>query len=300
MMVAARRDEAAPCGGEGVGMRLGIVTPVVNLNPRFDPPQWEERGGIEDVVEVARAAERTGYEWVSCPEHVAIPSAAAGTRGGRYWDPVTTLAFVAASTQSIGLLSHVVVLGYHHPLEIVKRYGTLDVLSGGASSSGWVSGRCRRSSTSSGCPSWAAGTAPTTPCAPSASFSRRVPSYSGTHYAFEGFVVEPSGVQPRVPLWVGGRTRRSLQRALELGDGWIPFGLPLDGLRALLTDAAAAMEEREASLDVVPPPNRPSIPSASPTRPPPPCAPMATWGPRPWRCASATRRAPITSSSSRP
>ncbi len=131
MMVAARRDEAAPCGGEGVRVRLGIVTPVVNLNPRFDPPEWEERGGIEDVVEVARAAERTGYEWVSCPEHVAIPSAAAGTRGGRYWDPLTTLAYVAASTQSIGLLSHVLVLGYHHPLEVVKRYGTLDMVSGG-------------------------------------------------------------------------------------------------------------------------------------------------------------------------
>ena len=26
-------------------------------------------------------------------------------------------------------------------------------------------------------------------------------------------------------MWVGGRTARSLRRAVELGDGWAPFGL---------------------------------------------------------------------------
>ena len=112
-------------------MDLGIVTPVVNLNPRFDPPVWEHEGGIDDIVEVARAAERFGYAWVSCPEHVVIPTPTAAARGGRYWDPVVTLSFVAASTTTIGLLTHVLVLGYHHPLEVVKRYGTLDVASGG-------------------------------------------------------------------------------------------------------------------------------------------------------------------------
>jgi hypothetical protein len=28
-----------------------------------------------------------------------------------------------------------------------------------------------------------------------------------------------------VPIWVGGRTRRSLRRAVTLADGWIPFGM---------------------------------------------------------------------------
>ena len=31
-----------------------------------------------------------------------------------------------------------------------------------------------------------------------------------------------------VPIWVGGRTRRSLRRAIELGDGWTPFALSLE------------------------------------------------------------------------
>ncbi|HLN43150.1 MAG TPA: LLM class flavin-dependent oxidoreductase, partial [Acidimicrobiales bacterium] len=165
-------------------MRLGIVTPVVNLNPRFDPPEWEERGGIEDVVEVARAAERLGYEWVSCPEHVAIPRATAATRGGRYWDPLTTLAFVAASTRSIGLLSHVVVLGYHHPLELVKRYGTLDLVSGGRVVLGVGVGSLEAEFELLGAPFADRGErADDALRAIRASFSRRVPSYSGTHYA---------------------------------------------------------------------------------------------------------------------
>src|SRR5580698_9263482 len=114
-----------------VGMRLGLVTPIVNLNPRFDPPAWEIEGGIDELVTIARTADRLGYDWLGCPEHVAIPSSVAAIRGARYWDPVVTLSYLAACTQRIGLLSHVTVLGYHHPLAIVKRYGTLDVASGG-------------------------------------------------------------------------------------------------------------------------------------------------------------------------
>ncbi|MFE9825925.1 LLM class flavin-dependent oxidoreductase [Streptomyces sp. NPDC005791] len=37
-------------------------------------------------------------------------------------------------------------------------------------------------------------------------------------------------VRDRVPWWIGGRTPRSLRRALPHGDGWMPFGLPLERL----------------------------------------------------------------------
>ena len=67
----------------------------------------------------------------------------------------------------------------------------------------------------------------------------RLPEYHGTHYDFEGFIVEPSGLPREVEVWVGGRTRRSLRRALELGDAWMPFGFKLDELTGLLTDARA-------------------------------------------------------------
>ena len=248
-------------------MRLGIVTPVVNLNPRFAPPEWEQRGGIDDIVAVAVAAERLGYEWVSCPEHIAIPEQAAAVRGGRYWDPLTTLSFVAASTDAIGLLSHVLVLGYHHPLEVVKRFGTLDVASGGRVILGVGVGSLEAEFTLLGAPFEGRGArADDAVRAIRASFGRRRPRYWGTHYRFSGLVVEPSGVQQDVPIWVGGRTRRSLRRALELGDGWIPFGLGPDELRALLSapDLAGAVAGREGEFDVVLAPEPPVDPVGDP------------------------------------
>ena len=65
----------------------------------------------------------------------------------------------------------------------------------------------------------------------------RCPKYEGSHYRFEGFIVDPCAVQARVPIWLGGRTARSLRRALASGDGWDPFGLKIDELADLIARA---------------------------------------------------------------
>jgi alkanesulfonate monooxygenase SsuD/methylene tetrahydromethanopterin reductase-like flavin-dependent oxidoreductase (luciferase family) len=93
-----------------------------------------------------------------------------------------------------------------------------------------------------------------------ASLSERTPAYDGPHFRYADLVVEPHAVQPRVPLWVGGRTRRSLRRAVELGDGWVPFGLSLADLRTMIDQAAPA-----PGFDVVLPAGRPLDPMGDPT-----------------------------------
>ena len=222
-------------------LKLGLVTPVVNLNPRFDPPAWEIDGTVDDLVAVAQEADRLGYQWVSCPEHVAVPVAMADQRGGRYFDPVATLAYLAAATERIGLLSHVVVLGYHHPLALVKQYGTLDLLSGGRVILGVGVGSLEAEFDLLGADFTGRGArADDALGAIRAAFGRAEPSYDGSVYSFSGFRVEPSGVQDRLPIWVGGRTRRSLRRALAHGDGWIPFGLDADALATMLADPPMA------------------------------------------------------------
>jgi len=222
-------------------VQLGIVTPIVNMNPRFEAPAWERDGVMADVVAVAREAERLGYGWVSCPEHIAIPEEVSSVRGGRYWDPLVTLSFVAAGTSTIGLLTHVLVLGYHHPLEVVKRYGTLDTASGGRVILGVGVGSLEAEFDLLGAPFEGRGPrADDALRAIRASFGRRSPRYDGDHYRYAGFIVEPSGLDRHVSIWVGGRTRRSLRRALELADGWIPFGLTHDELASMLGDGAVA------------------------------------------------------------
>ena len=109
---------------------VGILTPVVTMLPNAHAA-WEEEGTIDDVAAIAQAADGLGYDHLTCSEHVVVPVDVAAVRGSRYWDPLATFGYLAALTNRIRLATLVLVLGYHHPLEIAKRYGTLDQVSGG-------------------------------------------------------------------------------------------------------------------------------------------------------------------------
>ena len=234
-------------------MKLGIVTPVLTLLPRAHA-RWEETGTLSDVVDIAREAERLGYQHLTCSEHVAIPTDIAETRGGRYWDPLATFGYLAACTETIRLATHVLVLGYHYPLEIAKRYGTLDRVCDGRLVLGVGVGSLAEEFALLGAEFAHRGArADDAMRALRAALSRRVPEYHGSFYDFSGFVVDPCAMQERVPLWVGGRTARSLRRAVELGDGWAPFALSSTEIDTMLTHARAteAWSARAAPLEVV-------------------------------------------------
>ena len=218
-------------------LELGIVTPVLTMLPRAHA-QWEETGTLADVVAIAQAAERLGYHHMTCSEHVAIPVPVAEVRGGRYWDPLATFGYLAATTTTIKLATHVLVLGYHHPLEICKRYGTLDRVCAGRLVLGVGVGSIEEEFTLIDAPFVDRGErADDAMRALRAGFGRAEPSYHGDYYDFDGFLVDPCGVQTDVPLWVGGRTARSLRRAVELGDGWAPFGLRNDDIADMVRRA---------------------------------------------------------------
>ncbi|MDG3011648.1 LLM class F420-dependent oxidoreductase [Rhodococcus sp. D2-41] len=215
-------------------MKIGLVLPVVVQHPSTRA-EWERTAGIAEVAQIAAAADRLGYHHVAASEHVAVPREIAVERGGTYWDPLSTLGFLAARTRRIRLATQVLVLGYHHPLEIAKRYGTLDQVSGGRIVLGLGVGSLREEFDLLGAPFEDRGArADDAIRALRASLSDPAPSYDGPFYSYDGFVVEPHAAQVRVPLWMGGRTRRSLRRATEFGDGWVPFGLNVDELQAML------------------------------------------------------------------
>jgi probable F420-dependent oxidoreductase len=255
----------------GMTLALGIVTPALHMNPRFDPPEWEFSASVTDISSVVRRAEELEYDWVACSEHVAIPSAASSIRGGRYFDPFSTLGYFAALTSRVGLLTHMAVLPYHHPLELVKRLGTLDVLSNGRMIVGVGVGSLQPEFEVLGHTFDGRGQrADDAIRAIRASWGRRVPEYHGPHYDFEGFIVEPSGLEREIQIWVGGRTLRSLRRALELGDAWMPFGLTLPLLTELLSrdsvkaDLAYRAESPHGPLELILAPEPPIDPLGEP------------------------------------
>lgn len=214
--------------------RYGLTTPVVTALPGFCSA-WERDAGPDELAEVARAADRLGFDHLTCSEHVAVPTEVAEQRGGTYWDPLATLSFLAAGTERIRLATQVLVLGYHHPLEVAKRYGTLDRLSAGRVVLGVGVGSLPEEFALLGADYQRRGAvADEAMGALRAALSRHSPEHHGEHFDFAGFVVEPHAVQTRVPLWVGGHTQRSLQRAIQHGDGWVPFGLRHDRLAQML------------------------------------------------------------------
>lgn len=206
-------------------MRLGLSTPVVVQTPGF-VSGWEHGAGIDDVVRIAKAADELGFDYLTCSEHIAVPVDQGAGRGFVYWDPVATLAFLAAHTSRIRLATAIVVLGYHHPLEIVKAYGTLDRISGGRVVLGVGVGSTEAEFAMLGS-SWPdrGARADDAIRALRASLTDPRPRYDGEFYRFGDVIVEPCAVQPHLPIWAGGHSLRSLRRAVQLCDGWMPFGL---------------------------------------------------------------------------
>ncbi|HET9729377.1 MAG TPA: TIGR03619 family F420-dependent LLM class oxidoreductase [Acidimicrobiia bacterium] len=242
-------------------MKLGIVTPALTLLPRAHA-QWEAAASFDDVVAVVREAEQLGYHHCTCSEHVGVPSGVAKVRGGRYFDPLATFGALGAHTSTIRFAAHVVVLGYHHPLAIAKRYGTLDVVTGGRVILGVGVGSLQEEFELLGAPFDDRGErADDAMRALRAALSQRLPSYHGKYYDFEDFLIDPCAQQSHVPMWVGGRTLRSLRRAVELGDGWAPFGLRTAELAEMLArvevpEGFEVVLQNEHPLDPVAEPER--------------------------------------------
>jgi probable F420-dependent oxidoreductase len=235
-------------------VRLGITPPLFTMTPNGHAP-WEVEADFADVVPLVEAADRLGYEYVTCSEHVMIPDDVAPVRGGRYWDPLATFGYLSARTTRIRFATYVLVLGYHHPLAICKRYGTLDRVSGGRLILGVGVGSLQPEFELLGAPFDDRGARGDEALrALRTSFGRREPEFHGEFFDYSGSIVDPCGIQQTVPLWIGGRTPRSLRRAVELADGWAPFGLPPDDLARMLATARAteAWDARRTATDLPP------------------------------------------------
>src|SRR6185437_3638300 len=216
-----------PGGRRAAAVKLGIATPVVT-NVGGAPLEWERNAGVEDIGRVAEVADRLGYHHMTCSEHIGVPTTEIGRRGARYWDPLATFGYISARTKQIRLATMTLVLGYHHPLAIVKRYGTLDHVSAGRVILGVGVGSLKEEFDLLGAPFEDRGARGDDALkALRAALPSSAPAYDGEFYSFGGLTVDPCAVQPHMPIWIGGRTRRSLRRAVTLADGWCPFAVDI-------------------------------------------------------------------------
>ncbi|MDH6197062.1 putative F420-dependent oxidoreductase [Mycobacterium frederiksbergense] len=232
-------------------MRLGLSTPIVMQQPGV-ASSWEATAGPDELALVAEAADRLGFHHLTCAEHVGIPATAAADRGTVYWDPLATLSFLAARTRRIRLATTVLVIGYHHPVQLAKSYGTLDRLSGGRVIVGVGVGSLTEEFDLLGAEWTDRGVAA----------DRAISSLRAAwgRPVVDGFVIEPHATTTDLPLWVGGRTKRSLRRAVDLGTGWVPFGLSHEAIAEFL-----AQHRPPADFDIVLSPGAALDPLGDPT-----------------------------------
>jgi probable F420-dependent oxidoreductase len=187
-------------------LRIGMVIRVMG-------PQSTR----ETIAACAHAAEAAGVDEVWISDHIAIPPDDAEGSGGRYLDPLATLAFLAARTERVRIGTSVLNLPYRPALPTAKAIATIQELSGGrvdlGVGLGWMEPEFK---------------------ALGVERSRRGALTDETlefiHRCFASDEVEANG-QPflflprpaRPPIFVGGAPPHAFRRVLRFGEGWMPM-----------------------------------------------------------------------------
>lgn len=195
-------------------MKFGIQLPHLG-------PLASGRG----TIDLARRAEELGFDSVWVGDHIIYPPQFAERLGSELYEAVTTLAFVAAATRRIRIGTAVLVLPYRNPLVLAKELATIDVLSGGRLIAGVGVGWMAEEFAALGA-SFAERGAITDESLRiiRTLWTEERPKFSGRFFRFPEMLFAPRPLQrPAPPIWIGGDTERALNRAAELGDGWLPI-----------------------------------------------------------------------------
>lgn len=195
-------------------MRYSLQLPVSRVDAG---DEFISAGAISEMV---RTAEDAGFDACSVSEHPFPPLDWLESGGHHTLDPLVTFGIVAAATTRIRLHTGVWVLPYRNPFMGASALASLDAASGGRVIVGVAAGYLEAEFRALG-----------------ADFAGRNEfsdaALRDMKRAWSGEPIEIDGVahrlrplphqRPHPPIWVGGNSRRAIRRAVELGDGWMPF-----------------------------------------------------------------------------
>ncbi|WP_135468069.1 LLM class F420-dependent oxidoreductase [Crenalkalicoccus roseus] len=222
-------------------MQLGFSAPIAG--PLAAP---------DSLVRLVTEGEAMGFAYATFSDHVVIPrdirarypytesgEFPSGSRGERH-EQLAALAFVAAKTSRLRLVTSVMVVPHRPAVLAAKTLATIDVLSGGRLTLGVGAGWLREEFEAIGAPDFAARGAVTDEWLDAfrVLWTEEDPRFEGRHVRFSGIVFAPKPAQkPHPPIWVGGESGPALRRAARIGDAWYPIGTnpahPLDSLKRL-------------------------------------------------------------------
>ena len=201
----------------------------------------------DNIAAFARTAEESGIDAVSFTDHPAPSKKWLDTGGHETFDPFVSLAFCAAATSTIKLMTHLIVVPYRNPLLMARSMTSLDVLSKGRAIFTLGTGYLRSEFAALG-----------------VDFDERNElfdeaievlqgvwstddfAYDGRHFKAIGQILKPGPVaRPYPTLWLGGNAKVVLDRVARWGDGWAPL---LTGGSTLARTTRTALIEDEDKL----------------------------------------------------
>jgi probable F420-dependent oxidoreductase len=183
----------------------------------------------------AQTVEGLGFDLLMISDHIAVTPDVAEQYPAPFYEPFTTLAWLAGLTERIKLGTTVLIVPYRHPLLIARMAANLNDLSGGRLVLGVGVGWAVEEFDALGVPFRQRG--------------KLTDDYLQlVRAAWENDQDYRGG---RIPIWVGGNSEAGLRRAVRLGDAWHPlrFTMPwLRGAAARLTELADGQQRPVPSL----------------------------------------------------
>jgi probable F420-dependent oxidoreductase len=233
-------------------MKVGAFVPVGTLN-----------ANQEFVGSLGPALEQRGFESVWVAEHVVLfdaydsqyPYADSGRFPGGgdtgLLEPLTALAFIAATTTTLRLGTGICLVGQRNPVYTAKQVADVDVLSGGRVDFGVGIGWLREEFDAVAMPFEHRGARSDEHLAVMKTlWTEETSSFEGRYYQLPECRMYPKPVQqPHPPIHVGGESDGALRRVARLGQGWFGFNRLPDQVPEALDrlDAALGAEGRSRS-----------------------------------------------------
>jgi probable F420-dependent oxidoreductase len=199
----------------------------------------------KNIARVAQESERLGYASLWTYERLLRPIAPVPQFGGPpqpvpefyrlVYEPLETLAYVAALTERIKLGTSVVDALFHPPVVLARRYATLDQLSGGRVIVGVGQGWMPQEFEAAGVPVKRMGAGMDDHIAAMRAVWGPDPvKYDGRFYRIAESEINPKPVQEHLPVLLGSVTPAGTRRAARIADGLNPIAFSADSLRGLV------------------------------------------------------------------
>jgi probable F420-dependent oxidoreductase len=193
----------------------------------------------ETIIRIAQAAEKFGYDSVWGNDHMTTQNyvRAEFPVPPRFWEPLMVYAFVLSNTKTLKVGTGILVLPMRRDIVVTaKQITTLDHFGKGRLEIGVGIGAYREEfkALQPDCKLERGDIVDEGLQALRLLFAERVATFEGKYYHFKDVELYPKTYQKRIPIYVGGNNANNVRRAVAWGDGWLPAGMEVDRLGALV------------------------------------------------------------------